>query len=302
MCVYPPDGTKYLYPAAELCRNRRRNMAAVVYCCGITYTLFLQGSWIITKPAVLDEVFLPYNSILTPNRHLNVSSCLSSQLQFVPTVDIFQNMMKGKHLDSQLLNFFFSLDDNQNKTNEKKEKKMVSQKPHGTIEYTVSIGVWCVCACFLKVELLRLRGRHWHKTASTNSSSVCRYLDRNCPCWYLSNTTVWGELGSHPESLVNPGSLPLAAASSIFISALWFLVEQWFCYSEKYSHSAMLLKSSSSWPVLDEICFSQLEQGSSVLALLKTSVWALRSLSAFHSLPYRASLQGDVPAGNRTNA
>ncbi|NXX89061.1 NCOA7 protein, partial [Centropus bengalensis] len=31
---------------------------------------------------------------------------------------------------------FFFLDDNQNKTNEKKEKKMVSQKPHGTIEYT----------------------------------------------------------------------------------------------------------------------------------------------------------------------
>ncbi|KFP77983.1 Nuclear receptor coactivator 7, partial [Apaloderma vittatum] len=31
---------------------------------------------------------------------------------------------------------FSSLDDNQNKTSEKKEKKMVSQKPHGTIEYT----------------------------------------------------------------------------------------------------------------------------------------------------------------------
>ncbi|NXP55178.1 NCOA7 protein, partial [Heliornis fulica] len=31
---------------------------------------------------------------------------------------------------------FSSLDDNQNKTNEKKEKKMVSQKPQGTIEYT----------------------------------------------------------------------------------------------------------------------------------------------------------------------
>ncbi|NWT62733.1 NCOA7 protein, partial [Erythrocercus mccallii] len=31
---------------------------------------------------------------------------------------------------------FCSLDDNQNKNNEKKEKKMVSQKPHGTIEYT----------------------------------------------------------------------------------------------------------------------------------------------------------------------
>ncbi|NXA47105.1 NCOA7 protein, partial [Nothocercus julius] len=31
---------------------------------------------------------------------------------------------------------FSSIDDNQNKTNEKKEKKMVSQKPHGTIEYT----------------------------------------------------------------------------------------------------------------------------------------------------------------------
>ncbi|XP_042736599.1 nuclear receptor coactivator 7 isoform X2 [Lagopus leucura] len=30
---------------------------------------------------------------------------------------------------------YYSTDDNQNKTNEKKEKKMVSQKPHGTIEY-----------------------------------------------------------------------------------------------------------------------------------------------------------------------
>nr|XP_009681171.1 PREDICTED: nuclear receptor coactivator 7 isoform X4 [Struthio camelus australis] len=31
---------------------------------------------------------------------------------------------------------YYSTDDNQNKTNEKKEKKMVSQKPQGTIEYT----------------------------------------------------------------------------------------------------------------------------------------------------------------------
>ncbi|XP_051468980.1 nuclear receptor coactivator 7 isoform X3 [Apus apus] len=31
---------------------------------------------------------------------------------------------------------YYSTDDNQNKSNEKKEKKMVSQKPHGTIEYT----------------------------------------------------------------------------------------------------------------------------------------------------------------------
>ncbi|KAM9563910.1 nuclear receptor coactivator 7 isoform 4-T10 [Guaruba guarouba] len=31
---------------------------------------------------------------------------------------------------------YYSTDDNQNKTNEKKEKKMVSQKPHGTVEYT----------------------------------------------------------------------------------------------------------------------------------------------------------------------
>ncbi|KAM6355602.1 nuclear receptor coactivator 7 isoform 3-T6 [Podargus strigoides] len=31
---------------------------------------------------------------------------------------------------------YYSTDDNQNKTNEKKEKKMVSQKPHGTMEYT----------------------------------------------------------------------------------------------------------------------------------------------------------------------
>lgn len=51
---------------------------------------------------------------------------------------------------------FSSLDDNQNKTNEKKEKKMVSQKPLGTVEYTVSITVWFVHFCFLKVELLRL--------------------------------------------------------------------------------------------------------------------------------------------------
>lgn len=151
-----------------------------------------------------------------------MSSCSSSQLQFAYTVDLFQNMLKGKHLDSQLLEFCFcSLDGNQNKTNEKKEKKMVSQRPHGTIEYTVSTGVWCVHACFLKVELLKLRGRQWHKTESTNTFSVCTFLNRDCPYWYHSNTTIWGELGSCPESLFNTGSLPLAAASSIFTSALW---------------------------------------------------------------------------------
>lgn len=112
----------------------------------------------------------------------NVSSCSSSQLQLAHTVDLFQNMLKGKHLDSQLLEFCFcSLDGNQNKTNEKKEKKMVSQRPHGTIEYTVSTGVWCVHACFLKVELLKLRGRQWHKTESTNTFSVCTFLNRDCP-------------------------------------------------------------------------------------------------------------------------
>lgn len=77
-------------------------------------------------------------------------------------------MLIGKHLESQLLEYFFSsLDDNQNKTNEKKEKKMVSQKPHGTIEYTVSIGVCFVHVCCLKGELLRLRGSPWHKTENT---------------------------------------------------------------------------------------------------------------------------------------
>ncbi|XP_059589502.1 nuclear receptor coactivator 7 isoform X2 [Alligator mississippiensis] len=34
---------------------------------------------------------------------------------------------------------YYHTDDNQNKTNEKKEKKMVSQKPHGTVEYTAGI-------------------------------------------------------------------------------------------------------------------------------------------------------------------
>lgn len=37
------------------------------------------------------------------------------------------------------LRTFYSSDDNQNKTHDKKEKKMVVQKPHGTMEYTVSI-------------------------------------------------------------------------------------------------------------------------------------------------------------------
>ncbi|XP_048209989.1 nuclear receptor coactivator 7 isoform X3 [Perognathus longimembris pacificus] len=32
---------------------------------------------------------------------------------------------------------YYSIDDNQNKTHDKKEKKMVVQKPHGTMEYTV---------------------------------------------------------------------------------------------------------------------------------------------------------------------
>jgi hypothetical protein len=33
---------------------------------------------------------------------------------------------------------FSSSDDNQNKTHDKKEKKMMVQKPQGTMEYTVS--------------------------------------------------------------------------------------------------------------------------------------------------------------------
>lgn len=37
------------------------------------------------------------------------------------------------------LHTIYSSDDNQNKTHDKKEKKMVVQKPHGTMEYTVSI-------------------------------------------------------------------------------------------------------------------------------------------------------------------
>ncbi|KAM6084769.1 nuclear receptor coactivator 7 isoform 3-T6 [Theristicus caerulescens] len=41
-----------------------------------------------------------------------------------------------KDLRRTELKRYYSTDDNQNKTNEKKEKKMVSQKPHGTIEYT----------------------------------------------------------------------------------------------------------------------------------------------------------------------
>lgn len=35
--------------------------------------------------------------------------------------------------------WFNSSDDNQSKTHDKKEKKMVVQKPHGTMEYTVSV-------------------------------------------------------------------------------------------------------------------------------------------------------------------
>lgn len=99
---------------------------------------------------------------------------------------------------------------------------MVSQKPHGTIEYTVSTGVWCVRTCFLKGELLRLRGRQWHKTVKTNSFSVCTHLSRDCSLIPFKYHSIWGERGSDPESLFNPGCLPLAAASSIFTSALWF--------------------------------------------------------------------------------
>lgn len=129
-------------------RNHRRNMAAVVYCCGITYTLLLQCSWTITKPAVLDEVFLPYNSILSPNRHFNVSSCLSSQLKFVHTVDLFQNILKGKHLDNQLLEFFF-LFRWQSKQNQWKEREEngFSEAPW---YHRIYSKYWCVvCLCLL---------------------------------------------------------------------------------------------------------------------------------------------------------
>lgn len=46
-------------------------------------------------------------------------------------------------------NTFYSSDDNQNKTHDKKEKKMVVQKPHGTMEYTVSINRKSKCFLIL---------------------------------------------------------------------------------------------------------------------------------------------------------
>ncbi|EPQ03204.1 Nuclear receptor coactivator 7 [Myotis brandtii] len=42
-----------------------------------------------------------------------------------------------KELRRTELKRYYSTDDNQNKTHDKKEKKMVVQKPHGTVEYTV---------------------------------------------------------------------------------------------------------------------------------------------------------------------
>lgn len=153
----------------------------------------------------------------------DVCSCSCSQLQFAHPVDLFQNMLIGKHLERQLLEyFFFSLDDNQNKTNEKKEKKMVSQKPHGTIEYTVSIGFFSfVHVCFLEVGLLRSRGSQWHKTENTkcfHKAAVCTCLNRD----HSRNHCVWGEQGSHPELLFHPGPLLLlTAASPNLTSAPW---------------------------------------------------------------------------------
>lgn len=46
------------------------------------------------------------------------------------------------------IHFYFS-DDNQNKTHDKKEKKMVVQKPHGTVEYTVSVNRKYECSLIL---------------------------------------------------------------------------------------------------------------------------------------------------------
>lgn len=52
--------------------------------------------------------------------------------------------------------------------------------------------------------------------------------------------------------------------------------------------------------MLDEICSSKLEQGSSVLALL--CVCEPSGRSVLSTLPHRASVGGGVPAGNCTNA
>lgn len=95
---------------------------------------------------------------------------------------------------------------------------MVSQKPHGTIEYTVSIAVWFVPVWVLKVELLRPTGSQWHKAQSSEYWLQFVLISiRIAP-----NIVVWGELGSHPEPLFNPGLLPLLTAdSSIFTSPLW---------------------------------------------------------------------------------
>ncbi|NWR62007.1 NCOA7 protein, partial [Bucorvus abyssinicus] len=86
----------------------------------------------------------------TPSEKENESKVILEQIsssedncKFAGEKETAPDKEKKKKKYSQLkdirrteLKRYYSTDDNQNKTSEKKEKKMVSQKPHGTIEYT----------------------------------------------------------------------------------------------------------------------------------------------------------------------
>lgn len=136
---------RVLVSRAELCRNCQETMGAVVYCYGVIYTFHMQSSWMITKPAALDEVFLPYNLILRPNRYFNVSSC-SSQLQFAHNVDFFQNMLKGKHLTVTWFFFLFRWQSKQKQWKEREEDGF-SEAPW---YHRIYSKCWCVvCSCLL---------------------------------------------------------------------------------------------------------------------------------------------------------
>uniref|UniRef100_A0A674HIJ1 Nuclear receptor coactivator 7 n=1 Tax=Taeniopygia guttata TaxID=59729 RepID=A0A674HIJ1_TAEGU len=100
---------------------------------------------------------------------------------------------------------YYSTDDNQNKSNEKKEKKMVSQKPHGTIEYTAG-NQDTINSIALNADLARKAFKPVERVLSSTSEEdepvVVKFLKMNCRYFTDGKGVVGGVMIVTPNNIM----------------------------------------------------------------------------------------------------
>ncbi|EPY77481.1 nuclear receptor coactivator 7 [Camelus ferus] len=107
---------------------------------------------------------------------------------------------KKKRKSSQLkeirrteLKRYYSIDDNQNKAHDKKEKKMVVQKPHGTMEYTDAD---------LARKALKPIERVLSSTSEEDEPGVVKFLKMNCRYFTDGKGVVGGVMIVTPNNIM----------------------------------------------------------------------------------------------------